>query len=110
MNKSFGEVESSGFLTSDNRYVNRKEGAVIAFKANQIRKEIKILSSEHLWCPTYQGEFNYCHENGYVKRGNLQEEIESILHPCNSTYKCSREKTAKRIIMKLQELNILNRE
>jgi hypothetical protein len=54
---SFGEdcsgESEQGFLTNQNRYVNRREGAEIAFKANQI-KDIKrfnpfMLFSEDLY-------------------------------------------------------------
>lgn len=38
-----------GFLTSRNRFVNRKEAAKIAFKAKQIQKETDILISEDLY-------------------------------------------------------------
>ena len=38
-----------GFLTNKNRFVSRKLGAKIAFKAGQINKETKILYSEDLY-------------------------------------------------------------
>lgn len=38
-----------GFLTSTNRFVNREEGAIIAFKAEQIKEQIKTLYSENLY-------------------------------------------------------------
>jgi hypothetical protein len=38
-----------GFLTSDNRFVNREEGAVIAFNAGQIKEQKKRLFSEDLY-------------------------------------------------------------
>ena len=38
-----------GFLTSDNKFVNRKEGGRIAFKANQIVKKTDCLFSEDLY-------------------------------------------------------------
>jgi len=43
-----GESEQ-GFLTNKNRFVNREEGAQIAFKAGQINEEIKTLYSEDLY-------------------------------------------------------------
>jgi len=38
-----------GFLTSKDRFVNRKEGATIAFNQGQIEKEVKTLFSEDLY-------------------------------------------------------------
>jgi len=38
-----------GFLTNKNRFVSRRLGAKIAFKAGQINKEIKTLYSEDLY-------------------------------------------------------------
>jgi hypothetical protein len=38
-----------GFLTSDNRFVDREEGAVIAFNAGQIKEQKKRLFSEDLY-------------------------------------------------------------
>jgi len=38
-----------GFVTSEKRFVNRGEAAVIAFKAGQILKETDKLFSEHMW-------------------------------------------------------------
>ena len=38
-----------GFLTSDNRFVDREEGAIIAFNAGQIKEEKKRLFSEDLY-------------------------------------------------------------
>jgi hypothetical protein len=38
-----------GFLTSANRFVDREEGAKIAFAAGQINEEIKQLFSENLY-------------------------------------------------------------
>ena len=43
-----GEVEQ-GFLTSKNRFVNRKEGGEIAFKAGQTLELKTYLYSEDLW-------------------------------------------------------------
>jgi hypothetical protein len=43
-----GEHEQ-GFLTNTNRFVDRKEGAKIAFNAGQIKEEIKRLFSEDLY-------------------------------------------------------------
>ena len=38
-----------GFLTNKNRFVDREEGAIIAFDANQIKKEKQTLYSEDLY-------------------------------------------------------------
>jgi hypothetical protein len=38
-----------GFLTSDNRFVDREEAAEIAFEAGQISKKVDILISEDLY-------------------------------------------------------------
>mgnify|MGYP003418770134 FL=1 len=43
-----GEYEQ-GFLTNTNRFVDRSEGAKIAFESGQIDKEIKTLYSEDLY-------------------------------------------------------------
>ena len=41
--------EIQGFLTSKNRFVDREEGAKIAYEAGQIGDDIKILYSEDLY-------------------------------------------------------------
>ena len=38
-----------GFLTNKNRFVDREEGAIKAFDANQIKKEKQTLYSEDLY-------------------------------------------------------------
>ena len=43
-----GEYEQ-GFLTSKNRFVNREEGAIIAFEAGQISENKKTLYSEDIY-------------------------------------------------------------
>lgn len=43
-----GEHEQ-GFLTNTNRFVDRKEAAIIAFAASQIDTQIEILYSEDLY-------------------------------------------------------------
>lgn len=43
-----GEYEQ-GFLTSKNRFVDRKEAADIAFIAEQIKEPLTILYSEDVW-------------------------------------------------------------
>lgn len=49
-NESFLDFEKEqGFLTNTNRFVDRKEGAQIAFDAGQTDKLIKTLFSENLY-------------------------------------------------------------
>ena len=52
-NQSLQEYEfipnEHGFLTSQNRFVNRQEAGEIAFKAGQISKETNCLISEDLY-------------------------------------------------------------
>lgn len=43
-----GESEQ-GFLTNTNRFVDRQEGAKIAFTAGQIKEKLKTLYSEDLY-------------------------------------------------------------
>ncbi len=43
-----GEHEQ-GFLTSENRYLNRKEAAKLAFEVGQIKEETEVLYSEDLY-------------------------------------------------------------
>ena len=38
-----------GFLTSDNRFVDREEGALIAFESGQTKEKKKLLFSEDLY-------------------------------------------------------------
>ena len=38
-----------GFLTSDNRFVDREEAAIIAFEAGQTKEKKKLLFSEDLY-------------------------------------------------------------
>ena len=38
-----------GFLTSDDRFVNRKEAAQIAYNTGQVKELHEILISEHLY-------------------------------------------------------------
>lgn len=55
-----------GFMTNLNNFVDRKKAAIIAFNANQIETETKLLFSEHLWSEMYNGKYNYDSEKGYV--------------------------------------------
>jgi len=41
--------KKQGFLTNQNRFVDRKEGAIIAHQAGQIKEKIKTLYSEDLY-------------------------------------------------------------
>lgn len=41
--------EVQGFLTNKNIFVNREEGAKIAFEAGQIKEQLKTLYSEDLY-------------------------------------------------------------
>jgi hypothetical protein len=38
-----------GFLTSDDRFVDRREAAKIALAAGQVKEELKVLFSEDLY-------------------------------------------------------------
>ena len=49
LDKYKSEYETQGFITSNNRFVDRKEAAEIAFQAGQITKEAKCLISEDLY-------------------------------------------------------------
>ena len=42
-----------------------------------------------------------------MKRTEMLELIEEVLHPCNGTYKTSREKTAKRVLDLIEEEGML---
>lgn len=59
-----------GFLTNENRFVDRKEAAKIAMLAKQIDKwkEGQILISEELWCEKDNGKHFYDDKLGYVWR------------------------------------------
>lgn len=56
----------NGFMTSENRFVDRKEAEDIAVKANQIKKLFtnSCLLSEDFW---YYGGYSYDEVNGYHK-------------------------------------------
>ena len=41
--------DAQGFFTSNNRFVDRKEAAKIAFECGQINKEVEVLFSENLY-------------------------------------------------------------
>ena len=48
--KRWGNMEAvEGFLTSYNRFVERTEGATIAYKAGQVGKDVSYLFSEDLY-------------------------------------------------------------
>jgi hypothetical protein len=51
MKDSFGiKKQVQGFLTSFDRFVNREEAGIIAFRENQIPKETNCLFSEDFLC------------------------------------------------------------
>lgn len=47
--KAFNYEKQQGFLTNTNRFVTREEAAIIAYKAKQIKEEVKKLFSEDLY-------------------------------------------------------------
>lgn len=59
------KAEDQGFVTSMGRFVQRGEAAKIAFDNGQIVKGTKLLFSEDLWCPSYNGQFDYDEIKGY---------------------------------------------
>lgn len=65
------KAEDQGFMTSEGRYVTRSEAAKIAMEAGQIHKETQLLFSEDLWCPTYNGEYDYSELKGYYLKYDL---------------------------------------
>ena len=61
-----------GFVTSNGRFVNREEAAVIAYDANQIdshRQGIGLIS-EMLWDARDGGKHNYDSKTGYILKDN----------------------------------------
>lgn len=40
---------TQGFITSNGRFVNREEAAIIAYKAGQLKEQVKRLFSENLY-------------------------------------------------------------
>jgi hypothetical protein len=67
------KVDSQGFVTNKGRYVNRKEGGEIAFKAGQIDKPTSMLFSEDLWSPRHGGIHSYCSVRGYIKASTPED-------------------------------------
>lgn len=68
------KADSQGFVTSKGRFVNRMEGAAIAFKSGQISKDTNILFSEDLWClEIYDGKYDYSETEGYIERKKDEE-------------------------------------
>ena len=61
-----------GFLTSRYRFVNRKEAALIAFKAKQIDKfePNQILLSEEIWSLQSGGKYIYDEKLWYIENKN----------------------------------------
>lgn len=72
--KMSSDPYDQGFLTSIGRYVNRFEGAKIAFAAGQIDDETSRLFSEHLWCEVYRAKHDYDQIKGYVLRENNEKD------------------------------------
>lgn len=58
----------TGFMTNKNRFVNRIEGAIIAFNSGQLDHQPKLLFSEHFWSKIYLGNYNYNSQKGYYKK------------------------------------------
>lgn len=62
--------EDQGFVTSLGRFLGRHEAYNIAMANSQIQergvKPHKILFSEDLWCPAYEGKYDYDEVKGYV--------------------------------------------
>ena len=61
------KAEDQGFLTNRNKFLNRRNAAILAFKNGQIKKETSILFSEDIWCSEHGGEYKYCEIEGYYK-------------------------------------------
>jgi len=72
------KADSQGFVTNKGRYVDRKEGGAIAFKANQIDKPTSMLFSEDLWSPRHGGKYGYCSIRGYVLSKSDDESSELL--------------------------------
>lgn len=74
--------ESQGFVTSKGRFINRYEGAELAFKNGQIDKEVPMLFSEHLWCEKYNAKHSYSAIKGYeITKGTCdicKKEVNSV--------------------------------
>lgn len=49
INKPDSEREIQGFITNTDRFVDREEGAEIAFNAGQIKHKVNMLMSENLY-------------------------------------------------------------
>jgi len=65
--KSSQKAANQGFVTSTGRYVDRHEGAKLAYAAGQVDKLASHLFSEDLWCERYEGKFKYDEIKGYVR-------------------------------------------
>jgi len=63
--------EEMGFMTSENRFVDREEAAKIAIKAGQIDRDTDLLFSEDMWekHEMYNGKHEYSLERGYYIDG-----------------------------------------
>ena len=74
--------EAQGFVTSEGRYVKRREAYQIASNSGQIREnpgirnESKILFSEDLWSDEFRSDpYNYCEIMGYWKEEDKNESL-----------------------------------
>lgn len=54
-----------GFVTSEGRFVDRKEGAFLARCCGQVNERVNILFSEDMWHPKHNGIHTYCEIKGY---------------------------------------------
>lgn len=66
------KADDQGFITSLGRYVDRGEAMDIAFATGQVDIDSGYLFSEDLWCPTYNGKYEYSETDGYFLRGEAQ--------------------------------------
>lgn len=71
--KLSSKAEDQGFVTNKGRYLTRGEAAKLALESGQIDKVTPILFSEDLWCPTYEGKYDYDHIKGYLLRENHEQ-------------------------------------
>lgn len=60
------KAQDQGFMTNKKRFVDRKLGAKIAYRAGQIDKRHTALISEMIWMDNKK--YKYDHIKGYVER------------------------------------------
>lgn len=63
--ETHSNANCQGFISSKGRFLDRKEAAVVAVEAGQVRNGIEILFSEDLWSPHADGQFQYDYVKGY---------------------------------------------